>query len=265
MSTRKELAIEARAKGLKQFVCAEFPCDKCGCITFFTAGGAKCKDCLYAYTKAKRATPDGQERERLSRKKSYDKFYSKEENRKKRSLNGSAYSKKMREDPARREEFLEKKRRIYRKWYYSEKGNAKALQNVKQWLAENPHHRLLRKALERMDIRISSVISDRVIDDVLGYSKEEFIKHIESTMEPWMNFEDRSGWHIDHILSVNWFVKKGLKLPELVNCLHNLKAERADYNFKKNSRWLRDDITEWEWCYMLQWMVYGEIRYKEGG
>lgn len=80
-----------------------------------------------------------------------------------------------------------------------------------------------------------------------------------------MSFDDRSSWHIDHILPVNWFVKNGLIHPELVNCLYNLKAEPAEYNFKKNSRWLRNDITEWEWCYMLQWMVYGEIRYKEGG
>ena len=116
-----------------------------------------------------------------------------------------------------------------------------------------------------MDVKIGDVLSNSSIDDVLGYSKEEFINHIESTMEPWMSFDDRSSWHIDHILSVNWFVKNGLAYPELVNCLHNLKAEPAEYNFKKNSRWVRDDITEWEWCYMLQWMVYGEIRYKEGG
>lgn len=144
-------------------------------------------------------------------------------------------------------------------------GNAKALQNVKQWAIDNPHHRFLRKTLERMDIKIGAILSDSSVDEVLGYSKSEFINHIESTMEPWMSFDDRSNWHIDHILPVNWFVKNGLVYPELVNCLHNLKAEPAEYNFKKNSRWLRDDITEWEWCYILQWMVYGEIRYKEGG
>lgn len=265
MATRKELAIKAREQGLKQFVCTELPCAKCGCITFFTAGWGKCKDCLYEFTRAKRATSEGKEKERISRKKSYDKYYSAPENRKKKSEKDKAYIRRVKSDPSRREAFLEKKRKIYRKWYYSERGNAKSLQNAKQWAIDNPHHRLLRKALERMDIKIGTVLSDSSVDEVLGYSKEEFINHIESTMEPWMSFDDRSSWHIDHILSVNWFVKNGLVYPELVNCLHNLKAEPAEYNFKKNSRWLRDDITEWEWCYMLQWMVYGEIRYKEGG
>lgn len=265
MTTRKELAIEARANGLKQFVCSEIPCAKCGCVTFFTAGGGRCKDCLYRFTKSKRATSDGQEREKISRKKSYDKYYSVPENRKKKAEKDKEYIRKVKADPGRRKLFLEKKRIIYRKWYYSENGNVKALQNAKQWMVDNPHHRLLRKSLERMDIKIGSILSDSSIDEVLGYSKNEFISYIQSTMEPWMSFDDRSTWHIDHVLSVDWFVKKGLLYPELVNCLHNLKAESADYNFKKNNLWLRNDITEWDWCYMLQWMVYGEIRYKEGG
>ena len=68
MATRKELAIKAREQGLKQFVCTELPCAKCGGITFFTAGGGRCKDCLYEFTRAKRATSEGQEKERISRK-----------------------------------------------------------------------------------------------------------------------------------------------------------------------------------------------------
>ena len=76
MTTRKELAIKAREQGLKQFVCTDLPCAKCGCVTFFTAGGGRCKDCLYEFTRAKRATSEGQDRERISRKKSYDKYYS---------------------------------------------------------------------------------------------------------------------------------------------------------------------------------------------
>lgn len=265
MKARKELAIEAKGKGLKQFTDTDHPCKQCGCVVFFSAGGGRCKDCLYAFTRAKRATAEGQRREKISRKKSYEKFYSKEENRKKRSSQGLAYTRKVKSDPERREKFLEAKRNIYRKWYYSEHGNAKALSNVKAWTAENPHHHLLRKTLERMDIKIGSLLDGSHIDDVLLYSKNDFIKHIESTMQDGMSFDDRSDWHIDHILPVDWFVKNNMIHPELVNSLYNLKAETAEYNWKKNNKWQRSDITEWDWCYMLQWMVYGEIRYKEGG
>lgn len=264
MKTRKQEAIEAKEKGLKQFK-STIPCNKCGCIDFFSAGNGRCKDCTYAFTRAKRATVEGQEKERISRKKSYDKHYSIPENRAKKAIKDKEYIKNVKADPDRREKFLEAKRKVYRKWYYSERGNKKALDNVKKWIEDNPHHHLLRKALERMDMKIGSYIGDVSFDDVLGYSKSEFISHIESTMEEWMSFDDRSNWHIDHILSVNWFVKNELAFPELVNSLYNLKAESAEYNFKKGSRWSRDDMTEWEWCYMLQYMVYGEIRYKEGG
>lgn len=265
MKTRKEMAIDAKEKGIKQFIDNDHPCKKCGCVVFFSAGGGRCKDCLYAFTRAKRATAEGQRREKISRKKSYEKFYSKEENRKKRSSQGLAYTRKVKADPERREAFLAAKRRVYRKWYYSEHGNAKALSNVKAWASENQHHHLLRKALERMDIKIGSVLDGQEVDSVLLYSKDDFIKHIESTMQDGMSFDDRSNWHIDHILPVSWFVNNNLLYPELVNSLYNLKAETAEYNLKKNNRWDRDDMTEWEWCYMLQWMVYGEIRYKEGG
>lgn len=265
MKNRKEFAVKAMGDGLKQFTCNEFPCAKCGCVIFFTAGGGRCKDCLYSFTRAKRSTVEGKESERISRKKSYEKHYSIPGNRKKKSQKDKEYIKRLKEDPVSRELFLEKKRNIYRKWYYSDKGNKKAIQNVKRWNEDNPHYLLLRKALERMNVKVGSVLSDAGIDSVLGYSKDDFINHISATMQPGMSFSNRNEWHIDHILPVNWFVKNNLIYPELVNCLHNIKAELAEYNLKKNNKWINKDVTEWEWCYMLQWMVYGEIRYKEGG
>lgn len=265
MTTRKELAAEARGEGLKQFVCSKFPCDKCGCTIFFTAGGAKCKDCLYAYTKAKRATPEGQESERISRKKSYDKHYSDPENRKKKAQRDKEYIARVKSDPERREGFLRAKRKIYNKWYQSEHGRKKAIENVNAWHKNNPHYRLLRKSMERMGLKFDDVFLDKTKDEVLGYSKEDFISHIESTMQPGMSFDDRSEWQIDHILPVAWFVKNKVPYPELVNCLHNLKAEWRSDNQSKGCKWMHESMSEWDWCYILQWMVYDEVRYKEEG
>ncbi len=268
MKTRKEAAREARVAGLKQFICEWVPCSVCGGTVFFTAS-CGCKHCVYERTRKQRATEERKRKESEYRKKEWQKNKDNSEYKKKRKQSQQEYNKRkmqrLNENPEKKEEFLQKKREAYRRWYYSEKGNKKALDNVRQWQKKHPHHVFLRKMLEQLDMRVSDIALDRTVDDVLGYSKDDFIKHIKSTMLPWMSFDDRNNWHIDHILSVNWFVKNNLVYPELVNALHNLKAEPAEYNYKKNRKWLRTDMTEWEFCYMLQYMVYGEIRYKEGG
>lgn len=268
MKTRKEAAQEARVAGLKQFVCEWIPCSVCGGTVFFTAS-VGCKHCVYERTRKQRATEERKRKESEYKKRQWQKNKDDPEYMAKKKLRDSEYHKaalqKLNENPEAKAEFLKKKRESYRKWYYSESGRAKALDNARKWNKNNPHHKVLRKMLERLDMRISDIALDRTVDDVLWYSKDDFIKHIKSTMLPWMSFDDRSNWHIDHILPVNLFVRNNLVYPELVNALHNLKAEPAEYNYKKNSRWLRTDMTEWEFCYMLQYMVYGEIRYKEGG
>lgn len=268
MKTRKEAAQEARVAGLKQFVCDWIPCSVCGGTVFFTASGG-CKHCVYERTRARRSTAEYKEKMKQKNKEEWLKNKNNPEFKaikKERDREfHKKYKKRLSSDIKKMEEFLRRRRDAYRKWYYSEKGNKKALDNVKQWQKKHPHHVFLRKMLERIDVRLSDVAIDKTVDDVLGYTKSDFIKHIESTMEPWMSFDNRSCWHIDHILPVDWFVKNNLVYPELVNSLHNLKAEPAEFNWKKNRKWLRKDMTQWEFCYMLQYMVYGEIRYKEGG
>lgn len=265
MPTRKEEADFAISKGMKQFVSTSNPCKTCGGVEFFSAGRGSCKKCKYEFTKKKRASVAGGEREVISRKKSYEKRYSKKENREKKAESDRDYIKKVKSNEETRAAFLEKKRIIYRRWYYSKKGHEKALSNVRAWYKENPHHILLRKSLDRMRLNIGTILCDKKIDDILLYSKDDFINHIQSTMSNGMSFDDRTSWHIDHILPVSWFVNNDLLYPEIVNSLYNLKAETADYNLKKNNKWKVEGMTEWDWCYMLQWMVYGEIRYKEGG
>ncbi len=265
MATRKEEALAARTAGIKQFESKDNPCDKCGGVVFFSASYGQCKACLYEYTRRKRATKEGQEKERASRKKYYDKHYADPENRKKKAKKDKEYIARVKADPERKESFLAKKRKIYNKWYYSEHGNKRALDNVRAWQKQNPHFKVLRKSMERMGLKFDDLFIDKSRDDVLGYSKEGFIFHIEKTMQPGMSFEDRSNWHIDHILPVAWFVKNKLIYPELVNSIHNLKAEWKKDNQSKGSRWVNKNMSEWDWCYMLQWMVYDEIRYKEEG
>lgn len=265
MKTRKQESLEARESGLKQFTSKDNPCKKCGCMVFFSAGHGKCKECLYLYTSKKRSTPEGAAKEKVSRKKSYEKHFSDPENRKRKSQKDKDYIARVKADPKRREDFLRAKRKIYNKWYQSEHGRKKALENVNAWHKNNPHYMLLRKSMERLGLKFDDAFLDKTKDEVLGYSKEDFISHIESTMQPGMSFDDRSQWQIDHILPVAWFVKNKVPHPELVNCLHNLKDEWRSDNQSKGSKWMHESMSEWDWCYMLQWMVYDEIRFKEEG
>lgn len=73
--------------------------------------------------------------------------------------------------------------------------------------------------------------------NLLGYSAKELRAHLESQFEPGMTWDDRSAWHIDHVKPVSAFIAEGIKDPQIINALSNLKPLWAKDNLAKGARY----------------------------
>lgn len=73
--------------------------------------------------------------------------------------------------------------------------------------------------------------------NLLGYSAKELRAHLESQFEPGMSWDDRGAWHIDHVKPVSAFIAEGIKDPQIINALSNLKPLWAKDNLAKGARY----------------------------
>lgn len=73
--------------------------------------------------------------------------------------------------------------------------------------------------------------------DVLGYSREEFLKHLEMQFVDGMTWDNYGQWHIDHIVPLASFSITGPDDPELIRawCLTNLRPLWAIDNLRKGA------------------------------
>lgn len=72
-------------------------------------------------------------------------------------------------------------------------------------------------------------------EDALGYSKDEFVAHIESKFEDGMSWSNHGEWHIDHIRPISDFLASGIFDPKVVNALDNLQPMWAKDNLSKGA------------------------------
>lgn len=70
--------------------------------------------------------------------------------------------------------------------------------------------------------------------EVLGYSYDEFKRHIEIQFERGMSWDNYGEWHIDHIIPVAEHIRRGEMDPAVVNCLTNLRPMWAKDNIRKS-------------------------------
>jgi hypothetical protein len=73
--------------------------------------------------------------------------------------------------------------------------------------------------------------------NLLGYSAKELRAHLESQFEPGMTWDDRDAWHIDHVKPIAAFIAEGVKDPQVINALSNLKPLWAKDNLAKGARY----------------------------
>ena len=83
------------------------------------------------------------------------------------------------------------------------------------------------------------------IFDIVGYTSEQLIKHLESKFEPgmtWENYGRKQGircWEIDHVVPESWFNYSSFESEEFKECwsLSNLQPLWADDNKSKSNRY----------------------------
>lgn len=73
-------------------------------------------------------------------------------------------------------------------------------------------------------------------NEVLGYTTDEFMLHMQRQFTKGMSWENYGDWHIDHIIPVSEYVKSGETDPAVINCLTNLMPRWAKENISKGGR-----------------------------
>ncbi len=116
--------------------------------------------------------------------------------------------------------------------YYRENNPEVISENSKRYAKENPHIMFLRNTLRRIERRLPG----SQYESYLGYTKNEFINHIESQFKDGMSWDNRSEWHIDHIKPIIAFIKEGVTDIKVINALSNLQPLWAKENLSKGSK-----------------------------
>lgn len=133
---------------------------------------------------------------------------------------------------------------------YRENNPEKAALATKRWAQKNPDRRLetQRRHQSRPHNRIHAAISTRLSSyikkgskttfEILGYSREELITHLERQFTKGMTWDNYGEWHVDHIVPVSSFKIKDASDPEVRACwcLSNLRPIWATENLRKNAK-----------------------------
>ena len=102
----------------------------------------------------------------------------------------------------------------------------------------DPYWKLIHYSRVRMNERIKKDAKQFKIKDMVLYSKEEFVSHIESLFEEKMNWDNhgKKGWHIDHIKPISSFNLNNIE--ECIECwsLKNLQPLWWEDNLRKGSK-----------------------------
>lgn len=73
-------------------------------------------------------------------------------------------------------------------------------------------------------------------EKILGYKKEDLVRHLERQFIDGMTWENRNEWHIDHIVPISHFLENNETDPMVINALDNLQPLWAEDNLKKGAK-----------------------------
>jgi len=137
-----------------------------------------------------------------------------------------------------------------RKWY--EKNKSLTIQRAAKWKRDNPYRvkqlskaegKKLRSTPEgkcivfmRDSLRRCLINKKDRTSEILGYKKDDLVRHIERQFVRGMSWDNHGEWHIDHIVPVSWFVKNGETDPKVINALTNLRPMWASENISKGNK-----------------------------
>lgn len=106
-------------------------------------------------------------------------------------------------------------------------------------LAESPLQRVINNVRSQVHYHLKNK-NGRHSFDLLGYSCEELMKHLEAQFKPGMTWHNYGRyWHIDHKTPVSWFSYETSECEEFKKCwaLSNLQPLEATLNLKKNNKY----------------------------
>lgn len=115
---------------------------------------------------------------------------------------------------------------------YKKRNKKRIAEYKKQYKKENPLDTFTRNTLTRLE-RSSG---GSKYEELIGYTQDEFISHIESQFVEGMSWDNRSQWHVDHIKPVSVFIKEGVKDIKIINALSNLQPLWAKDNQSKGAK-----------------------------
>lgn len=104
-----------------------------------------------------------------------------------------------------------------------------------------------RAASKRMLRRVLTMARVRKIlptEALLGYSKVDLRKHLEGQFTSGMSWLNRDSFHIDHIIPVVSFFRRGIYDPSVINALANLQVLTPHENRRKSDKHLSTHAPE---------------------
>jgi len=99
----------------------------------------------------------------------------------------------------------------------------------------NPQFRLSQNMGAKIRQTLRGEKAGRKWETLVGYTKKDLIKHLESKFEPWMDWNNYGKWVIDHIKPKSLFHFNSYKDQEFKDCwaLKNLQPMEKIANLKK--------------------------------
>lgn len=225
MNIEKRSKEEAIASGLKTYI-RDSSCNKCGSFEFYTSAN-NCAGCARSRAKKQWSNPGYSamqtEKRRVDRNSDPEKMARKREANKKWA-----------------DKNPEKTKAAIKRWGEENRSQLRAKSN--EWrrkeYRENPEYRM-RVAMSGMVKRVLSRgvrQKDRSAEEILGYTKQELVSHIEKQFTKKMTWDNYgSYWHIDHITPLSVLVDQGEPAAS-VNCLSNLRPITAERNQRKSDK-----------------------------
>jgi hypothetical protein len=135
-----------------------------------------------------------------------------------------------------RDQISETKRLIH------QRNPEKMRSRVREWKRfnrkNNPEFMMLEsmRAMVRRVLESTGSGKENRTVELVGYTPDQLRNHIESQFKPGMSWDNRSEWHIDHIIPMVKMVRAGLTDQSLINGLWNLQPLWKHENLKKSDK-----------------------------
>ena len=154
-------------------------------------------------------------------------------------------------------ETKDRKKRNYHVWYnenkdyrkvylkeYREKNTEKIKKTKRDYERNRKASDPLYKLISNFRTAIYQVLKESNVDknkhyfDILQYTPESLIKHLESQFENNMNWDNYGKWHVDHKLPITSFNIEEMGDEEFMRCwsLENLQPMWGTDNIRKSNR-----------------------------